>query len=230
MVSTLTVAEGDEVELKLLAIDGRPLEALAARQTLGPARLGAVRVSDEMDRYLDTADGRLSAARWACRLRTRGGRTIVSLKGPSRSTGDDAALHQRPEREGPAEDRLDPASWPPSEARDLLLELSADRPLVERLALRQERSERAVQAGGTRVGTLSLDRVDVLRRGEGVGRLFVVELELAGDAARDASLIGELSSALATVPGLSADPSSKLEHALALVAGAPAASASSPLT
>ncbi len=225
------MADGDELELKLLAGDDRPLQELAARRTLGPASLGDLSVTGELDRYLDTADGRLGEARWACRLRTRDGRTIVSLKGPSRrATGTDASLHQRPEREGPANDRLDPAAWPPSGATELLRALSGDAPLVERLALRQERGERAVRVGDAHVGTLSLDRVDVLHRGDPVGRLFVVELELAGDAARDPSLIARLSDALAAVDGLSPDPASKLEHALALVAAAAAPPAPSPLT
>ena len=65
-----------------------------------PARSGAGKV-DEVDRYLDTVDLRLATARWACRLRTREGRTIVSLKGPCGTCSGDA-LHLRGEVEGPA--------------------------------------------------------------------------------------------------------------------------------
>jgi inorganic triphosphatase YgiF len=214
------VADADEVELKLLAAGSRPLEILAAQAELGPARLGEAVVSDELDRYLDTADGRLGRARWACRLRTRGGRTIISLKGPRHEDASpDASLHQRPEREGPAGDGLDPARWPASGARELLRELSGDAPLVERLALRQRRTERAVLVDGTRAGILSLDRVTVIHRGERVGRLFVVELELTGAAVGDAGLITRLSAALASVSGLAPDASSKLEHAIALIGG-----------
>lgn len=223
------MADGDEVELKLLAADPRPLEALAARQVLGPARLGETTVTDELDRYLDTADERLGRARWACRLRTRDGHTIVSLKGPRQGgAAPDASLHRRPEREGPADDHLDPAAWPPSDARDRLRELSGDAPLFERLALRQVRTERAALVGGARAGTLSLDRVTVVHRGEPVGQLFVVELELAGDAVGNARLTAQLSGALASVGGLEPDPSSKLEHALALIAGRSPAPGPSP--
>ncbi len=223
------MADADEVELKYIAADARPLEALALLSDLGPARLGAVSVNDEIDRYLDTADGRLARGRWACRLRTRGGRTIVSLKGPARATtGADAALHRRPEREGPAEERLEPAAWPPSPARDLLLGLAEGGSLVERLVLHQQRAERSVLVAGKRVGTLSLDRVEVLKDREPLGRLFVVELELAVPSAADAALVDELSAALVAVDGLSPDPSSKLEHALHLVDGAAAGAPRTP--
>ncbi len=213
------MADGDEVELKLVAADPGPLDALARRETLGPAQLGPARTIDELDRYLDTPDGRLSDARWACRLRTREGRTIVSLKGPQRAKpGPDASLHRRPEREGPADDRPDPAGWPPSAARDLLVELTAGAPLTERLALVQQRAERPVVVNEVRVGTLSLDRVAVVHAGESAGRLFVVELELTADAAADETLVALLSAALVSIPGLVPDPTSKLEHALQLIA------------
>ncbi len=112
-----------ELELKYLAIDPAPLRALAAVSSLGPARLGPVSVADELDRYLDTPDLRLATARWACRLRTRGGRMKLSLKGPAAHRPQDA-LHRRPEVEGPAGPGLDPGTWPPSPARDLLASLA----------------------------------------------------------------------------------------------------------
>ncbi len=221
MVSEPPVADGDEVELKLIAKDPEALDDLAGRATLGPARLGPATTADELDRYLDTPDGRLSAARWACRLRTRDGRTIVSLKGPRGATpGHDASLHRRPEREGPADDRADPAQWPPSPARDLLAQLAAGMPLTERLTLVQQRTERPVMVNEVRVGTLSLDRVTVMHAGQSVGHLLAVELELSGDGAADETLVSTLSAALASVPGLTPDPTTKLEHALHLVAGA----------
>ena len=93
-----------EIELKYRARDDAVLARLAAAPALGPAVLDPPRTVDELDRYLDTADGRLAEARWACRLRTRDGRTVLSLKGPpdTELVTDPAALHRRPEVEGPA--------------------------------------------------------------------------------------------------------------------------------
>jgi inorganic triphosphatase YgiF len=205
-----------ETELKFRAESDAPLDALAAQASLGEAALGPAREVDEVDRYLDTADLRLAGARWACRLRTRDGRTIVSLKGaPIHPIGD--ALHQRPELEGPAGEATDPHGWPPSPARELVLSLSADGHLDVRITLAQHRTERMVSVGGRTVGLLSLDRVRVVHRGTEVGRLHVVELELEPSAVARGFDPTPLAATLVEWPGLVPDPASKLEHALALI-------------
>jgi len=212
---------GIESELKLRADDEAPLRELAARSAIGPANLGRARVVDERDRYLDTADLRLAARRWACRLRTREGVTTVSLKGRAEHAAG-AALHARPELNGPATASLDPATWPPSEARDALRAMSLDAPLTERFALEQERTERTVEIGTRRVGILSLDRTRVLHRGAVVGRLYVVELELESTALAVPHETELLAVALRRVDGLRLDPLSKLEHALEMIGALPA--------
>lgn len=224
-MTRVAIADRHEIELKLLADDAAPLEALTLAEALGPAQLGPAAEVDELDRYLDTADGRLAALRWACRLRTREGRTIVSLKGPAAAVPDAFGLHRRPELEGPALPGLDPPDWPPSTARDRLGQLTAGAALREQLTLRQRRTERSVSRRGRRLGLLTLDRVEVVDAGgHGRGRLFVVELELGPAAAADTVLVAELGAALSMVPGLVPDPKSKLEHALALVSRAAAGS------
>lgn len=205
-----------EVELKLRAETDAPLRTLAVADRLGPAALGPATEVAELDRYLDTADGRLSAAGWACRLRSRGGETRISLKGPP-ADGTAGALHRRPEVDGPATDDPQPAAWPPSPAREQLVQLSAGSDLAERLALRQLRTERGVSIDGERVGTLSLDRVRVERDGIEHGAMLVVELEmddLALDRGVDPASLGQ---ALFAIPGLVAEPHTKLERALALL-------------
>lgn len=203
-----------EVEAKFRADGPEPLEALAVASHLGRARLGPARTVDETDRYLDTDDGRLAAARWACRLRSREGTTRISLKGPPAGTTAEGWHHRRPEVEGPATDRIAPESWPPSEALDFLTGLAGGRRLDELLRLDQERTERAVTLdGGPALATLTLDRVRLAAGSTDLGRLFVVELEL-DPASGGAAELGVLASALASVPGLVAEPRTKLEHAL----------------
>ncbi len=211
-----------ETELKLSATGPTPLRRLAEVPALGDAPLGTPETYLELDRYMDTDDGRLAAAKWACRLRSRSRTHRVSLKGPPISAnGLGGALHRRPEIEGDASARPDPAGWPRSAARDRLLELAAGRPLHEQLSLRQRRTQRAVGGEHDRLGTLSLDRVLVVLGGEPVGRLWCVELELAGsglagDRAVTARLPGLLADLLRIV-GLTIEPLTKLERALALV-------------
>lgn len=205
-----------EAELKYWAASERPLLSLATAATLGPAKLGTPRTVDEVDRYLDTADLRLGALRWACRLRTREGRTVVSLKGPAEHPPGDP-LHRRPEVEGPADTALEPHAWPRSGARELLLAMTGGQALGERFSLEQQRIERAVSIRGTPAGLLSLDRGSVMYRGAEIGRLAVVELELEPAAIADGLDYAPLAAALAAVPELVADPSSKFERALALL-------------
>jgi inorganic triphosphatase YgiF len=205
-----------EVEAKFRADGPGPLEALAGVEILGRAVLGPARTVDETDRYLDTDDGRLAAALWACRLRSREGTTRVSLKGPP---SEDAMVepwhHRRPEVEGPATDEIAPASWPPSEARALLESLAGGGALAERLRVRQRRTERAVTLdGGGPIGTITLDRVRLAAGATDLGELFVVELELDPASDRGEAELPGLAGALAAVPGLVAEPRTKLEHAL----------------
>jgi inorganic triphosphatase YgiF len=207
-----------EAELKYLAADEGPLLELEAAASLGPATLGDPSTVAELDRYLDTADLRLAAVRWACRLRTREGRTIVSLKGPAEHRPGDL-LHLRPEVEGPAGPGLGASAWPPSPARDQLLAISGDEALVERFHLEQERTERSVSIAGVRVGELSLDRVQVIHQGREIGRMAVVELELDPTALAERLDLAPLTEALARQQGLTPDPIGKFERAVALLRG-----------
>jgi inorganic triphosphatase YgiF len=217
------MSTGIEVELKYLARSDAPLAFLATTERLGSARLGPPAVVDELDTYLDTPDLRMAAARWACRLRTRGDRTILSLKGPARHDPGDVA-HRRPELEGPADAALSghrASELPASAARDLLVELSGDEPLVERLALAQRRTERQAEGGldgaGVARGVLTLDEVSVLHRERDVGRLRVVELELDLPSGGGERFVTEMAAAFSALPDLEPDPLSKLEHALAML-------------
>jgi inorganic triphosphatase YgiF len=206
-----------EVELKFAATP-QALVDLAAANRVGEAILGTGAVVDELDQYLDTSDRRLASSRWACRLRTRHGRAIVSLKGPR--TGSPGAIHRRPELEGPAGESLDPRSWPPSAARARLLELSGGAPLAELVRLQQRRLERPVVVAEGRIGTLSLDEVLVVAPGSPpvpgseVAVLRDVELELSPGAEEWAD---RLERSLSDLPGLRPERASKLERGLAAV-------------
>lgn len=209
-----------EVELKLRAESDAPLRALTSVARLGPADLGPASEVLELDRYLDTADGRLASSGWACRLRTRQGSSRLSLKGPPQHVAG-ATLHRRPEIEGPADPALAPEEWPASPARARLLELSGGAPLVERLALRQRRIERSASIGGMEVGTLSLDRVEVEEGGVPRGAFVAMELEL-DEAALDGGFDpAPLIAAMLATRGVAQEPHTKLERALALLASGP---------
>jgi len=208
-----------ELEAKFRADGIEPLRSLASESHLADAVLGAARTVDELDRYLDTADGRLSARLWACRLREREGRTRVSLKGAQEGVGEDW-MHHRPEVEGPATASFDPADWPESEARTFLERLTGGAPLIERFHLRQRRTERTVSEHGRLVGTLTLDLVTIVHGERSIGELFIVEFEMAdGDAAHARADLERLAPKLAGRPGLRPDSRTKLDHALERLEG-----------
>jgi inorganic triphosphatase YgiF len=205
-----------EVELKLRAETDMPLRTLAEASRLDATDLGPADEVSEVDEYLDTTDGRLAAAGWACRLRTRNGATRISLKGPAQHAPG-SSLHSRPEIEGPASTTAPREAWPPSPALDRLLELSGGEPLVELVTLRQLRTERSVTVHGERAGMLTLDRVHVELSGIERGGFLAVELELeplALDRGLDPAILGR---ALLAVPGLVEEPQTKLERAIALL-------------
>lgn len=207
-----------EVEAKFRAADAAPLARLAKEARLGGAELGPIETVDETDRYLDTDRGHLAEARWACRLRERNGSVRISLKGPPAALDPGRPwLHRRPEVEGPATPAAEPALWPASTARDLLLRLSRGADLRELLLLRQRRGERPVMLDGRRIGTLSLDHCVVLSRGLRLGELHVVELELADEANPREAALHDLAATLAARPGLEAETLTKYEHALRLL-------------
>ena len=209
-----------EVEARFRADGPDPLDALASAPRLGDASLGRPRTAAVQDRYLDTADARLEAVRWACRLRQRDGAVRVSLKGPSRDRPHDGWRHRRPELEGPATDSVDPADWPPSRARAKLRSLVGDGRLSERLRVSQERTERAVTIDGDEeLGILSLDRVRLGAGPRDLGRLYIVELELHEPNARAEAALGVMASALSALPGLAPEPRTKLELALGRLGG-----------
>jgi inorganic triphosphatase YgiF len=209
-----------EEELRFRAETDEPLDRLAQASHLGGAALGQAVTAEVTDAYLDTADHRLAAMGWACRLRQRGGTTLVSLKGPSQHQAGDP-LHRRPELEGPGGPLDDPGGWPESEARDWLLRAVEGSGLEVRLTLEQQRTEREVTLHGQRVGLMSLDRVVVVDAGRELGRLRIVEVELEPAAMAVGLDTAPLAAALGAVPGLAPDPESKYARSLALLATGP---------
>ena len=205
-----------EIELKYRVGDLAAAERVLAAERLGPftgAGKGA-RSTQLEDRYVDTADGALERAGFAVRLRQRGGETIVSVKSLAHTDGPDGSF-EREELEGPADRVAPPSDWSPSDARALVMEHAGDAPLVERVTIRQLRRVRQLRASTTRV-ELSLDEVDVVARGRVVDRFVELEAELTkGDRAE----LAALGDAIESQGGLKRATISKLEAALAALAG-----------
>jgi CHAD domain-containing protein len=202
-----------EIELKYrLREEAAGDRYLLADELAGFVPITPVRSTQLEDRYLDTADGAMARAGFACRLRQTAKGTTVSVKSTARRP-DGSGFHRREELEGPADRTAGPRDWPPSDARSLILEQCGDAPLVELVTIRQLRRKRHLQAGET-VVELSLDEVDAVARSRVVERFVELEVELVQG---DESQLAGMDALLADDPALAASTGSKLESALAAV-------------
>src|SRR6266576_3605341 len=87
---------------------------LLADELAGFVPITPVRSTQLEDRYLDTADGAMARAGFACRLRQTAKGTTVSVKSTARRP-DGSGFHRREELEGPADRTAGPRDWPPSD-------------------------------------------------------------------------------------------------------------------
>ena len=190
---TEEVGGGDpeEIELKFDVLRTAPARRLVEADELAGLRaIGPSRVVLMEDTYVDTASGRVRAAHWAARFRRIDGVTSVTVKGLARRGA--GATHRRPELEGFADPALAPASWPPSAARDRLIEIVGEEALGPLVTIEQRRRQR--DFANDRVAVeVSLDRVVTRADGRVADRSNVLEIELkSGDAAELAQLGAEL--------------------------------------
>jgi CHAD domain-containing protein len=202
-----------EVELKYRVVDLAVAERYLVAEEIGSfAGTAAPRSSQFEDRYVDTADGAMTRAGFAVRLRQSGRGTIVSIKSLARTEGPGGSI-RREELEGPADRTAGPLDWPASDARALVLELAGDAPLLELVTIRQLRRKRIVRDGDTRV-ELSLDEVDVVSRSRVVDRFVELEAELVKGAEERLAGLAEV---FAADPALEPANGSKFEAAMAAV-------------
>jgi len=198
-----------EVEAKFRIPDRKTHRVLLQLQELAGyslAPLGRVQVAD---RYYDTPDGHFLAASFSCRLRSQGEQILVTLKG----LGDaDGVVHRRAEHEValPSE-MLNPADWPPGEARDLALELAGEAPLQPLVDLKQIRVKRDLMDGERRVAEVSLDEVRATV-GKRPSCYYEMEVELGPEGTEDD--LYRVATTLQAEHGLTPEPRSKFERAL----------------
>jgi len=179
---------------------------LGAFRPDGPVR--AVRVTD---RYMDSAGWALARAGYAARLRTSNRRTLISIKG--RGSGE-RGPQRREELEGPADPAALPSEWPPSRARELLLELCGDDPLTELLTLRQMRRVRRLRGDGESTAELSVDEVEVFAGERRIGSFDELEIELKGGPDEPLAALADV---LQRDDGLRPLTNSKFERAVAIL-------------
>lgn len=203
-----------EIELKFRVDDPAAGAALLETERFGSlaAETDPAREVLMEDRYLDTADGALTQAGYAVRLRALETGTLVSVKSLTRVAAAGGAS-KREEIEGPADAVAPPADWPASDARALVMEHAGDATLEELVTIRQRRRKRLYASDAATV-ELSLDDIEVVAEGAVVERFMELEAELmAGDEAA----LAVIAAVLDGTEGLRRATSSKLDAALAAV-------------
>ena len=205
-----------EIEAKFAVPNRATYRQLARLRDLAGYTLTPVGVAAVADRYFDTADGRLRAAGYTCRLRTEGEAVIATLKGLG---GVEGAVHRRIEEEVRLDTwDADPMAWPPSTARTLARDLAAGAALEPLFDLSQRRARADLFQDTRRVAQLSLDyvRTDLTGLRRPVRSSYYeleVELVAAGGEADLAQIAAELAATWRLVP----EPRSKFERTLALL-------------
>ena len=193
-----------EVELKYLVRDVEALRTWLERDwggALDGLEFGNERTVEVEDRYIDTAYGALEQAGFGARLRREdNGPYMVTVKSSSHErpaeaangSRDSKALSQRMEIEGPANERVDPDTWPSSAARELINEVRDGARLRTLFTINQRREKKTLALDDGPV-QLALDRVALFRGGRPLASFSVLELEVpkgsGADLARLASLV-----------------------------------------
>jgi triphosphatase len=220
------LAPGQEVELKYAVEDPEALRAWLDELEFPGIAAGTWRVRIDRDTYVDTQSRELSRSGYAARVRRRGGAFTFAIKsqaddssageGGAEPASEPAGLVRRMELEGPANSRFDPAEWPESTARDLLVDLIGDQPLVALFEIRQRRAVRELRHEGGARAELSLDHAEVRRGRRRAGTFETLEVEARGEDAV-ADILRPITEALAA-SGLGApEPRSKSDIAARLV-------------
>lgn len=197
----------------------------AFQQLLGATALGAFRLEPGErlrvhDRYVDTESRTLLKAGYACRLRResdlssrqQSDRHLATVKGLGDAGG---AFHRRLEYEIELPEPLLPLDWPPSSARDLVLEHCGERPLLSLFDIKQERHRGHLYDQDRPVAELSLDRVSYCDGQEKMGSSLELEAELLPGGKRQD--LDRLAAELDGRPDLVPQPHSKFEQGLALL-------------
>jgi len=204
-----------EIEAKFTVPNPQTFRRLQALEDLCGYPLRPPEVRKVHDTYLDTAERQVMAAGYYCRRRETPRGNLITLKALAPSS---AAVHQREEWEIPLPADANLAQWPASPVRDHLLQWVGEAPLASLAELDQIRHVRTVMQGERTVAELSLDQV-IFSAGNRRETALELEIELKGEG--NENDLATLVNCLRTDRGLSPEPRSKFERALAFLEGQP---------
>lgn len=198
-----------EIEAKYAIPSEQRFEQLQLLDSLGPYPLRGSRTTAIHDTYLDTPTRTLWSAGYSLRRRDKGSALVMTLKALAGGAG---TVKRREELEIAIAQPVPPALWPPSAARDRVIEIIGDQALAPLFDLRQTRHERIILVEEREASVLSLDAV-TLSSEDRETHFYVLEAELLPDGT-EADLAG-IMRALEESWQLQPDAETKLQRALA---------------
>lgn len=144
-----------ETEAKFIVPDRATFTALKQTAKLGEFQLQPVGTKTVTDRYLDTADRRLFAAGFACRIRLANQKQTLTLKSLTPAEGN---IHRRQEISAEVSSER-PQAWGQSEAKETVLEIIGEKALQNLFTIHQTRHQFHVLLANEPVIEFSLDEV-----------------------------------------------------------------------
>jgi inorganic triphosphatase YgiF len=146
-----------ETEVKFTIADPATFSGLKQISAVAEFRLESIGTKITRDRYLASADKRLFRAGYACRIRSVQQKKILTLKSLNPPQDE---IHRRQEIEAEVSSEQ-PELWSKSEARDLVLSITASAPLHTLFIINQIRHKHHVMLNDEAVIELSLDEVSM---------------------------------------------------------------------
>lgn len=201
-----------ETEAKFTVQDEQSFASLQSIERIGPYERRPDRVKQVHDRYLDTEGHSFYSRQFAARLRegTESGVLLLTLKRIGGQTQE--AVHTRDEYET-AVQNLNVAHWPEGDVRRLAEEITEGQPLLDLVTVDQTRFVSYLYQGERRVAEMSLDEITI-QTPNSPTQAYELEVELMPEG--DISDLRIISRLLIEEYGLTAQPLSKFERALAL--------------
>jgi CHAD domain-containing protein len=224
-----------EIEAKYVVLDPRTYTTLTRLHQIADFQLAEGGTRSILDRYLDTPDHAIFSAGYACRLRRQNDETVITVKSLSTpGEAQDDLLHRRIELQISLDEGLEltPSRWPKGPLHDLVLEAVGEQELTEILEIKQARQVRyLLDSDENTIAELDLDQVQIrggqAARGKSTGgkssgdrpAYAFTELEIELMEGGNEADLKQVMAHLSRMDGLVAQPTSKFERGLALVAG-----------
>jgi len=163
-----------EIEAKFTVPDPAVYWHLQIADHVGGYSLSTLDVQSVWDTYLDTKRRRILSAGYSCRRRETNEGIVMTLKSLG---GAEGAIHRHGVWELNVSASRTPADWPEGPARDLVLQLIGQEPLVSLFELQQTRVIRLVKQDEQPVAELRLDSVSLVSE-DGEQVYFDLEVEM----------------------------------------------------